>query len=102
MPPTLGVIFTIEVDGRPTVAFEARQLREAAELGKEKWFRADLTTLSSNGEPICGVGSKIRARVANEVERRQYREASQGAPTSDDILLVYLVDLDGRKVKDSK
>jgi len=28
----LGLIFTIEVDSKPTVAFEARQLREAAEL----------------------------------------------------------------------
>jgi hypothetical protein len=31
----LGLIFTIEVDGKPAVAFEARQLREAAELSKE-------------------------------------------------------------------
>jgi hypothetical protein len=57
MPSPLGLIFTIEVDGKPTVAFEARQLREAAELCQEEWLLADLGTLSSNGVPLCGVGS---------------------------------------------
>ena len=99
MPPALGLIFTIEVDGRPTVVFEARQLREAAELGKEEWFRDELTTLISNGEPICGIGSKIKARGATEIERGRYREACQDALVSDDLLLVYLVELDGLKVK---
>lgn len=94
MPPSLGLIFTVEVDGRPTVAFEAKQPREAAELSKEAWFRADLTTLNSNGEPICGIASKLRARIATETERAAYREAAQSAEASDDILLVYLVELD--------
>jgi hypothetical protein len=57
----LGLIFTIEVDGVPTVAFEARQLPEAAEHCKEEWLRADLSTLSSYGVPLCGIGSKLRA-----------------------------------------
>ena len=95
MPPPLGLIFTIEADGKPTVAFEARQLREAAELSKEEWLRDDLNALSSNGVPLCGMGSKLRARIANEPERLAYREAAQSAKASDDILLVYLVELDG-------
>jgi hypothetical protein len=95
MSPHLGLIFTIEVDGKPTVAFEARQLREAAELSKEEWLRADLNTLSSNGAPLCGIGSKLKARAASEPERQIYREAAEVAKASDDILLVYLVELDG-------
>ena len=35
----LGLIFTIEVDGRPTVAFEAKNLREASEFYSPVEFR---------------------------------------------------------------
>jgi hypothetical protein len=94
MPNPLGLIFTIEVAGRPTVSFEARQLREASELCQEEWFRSDLNALSSNGEPICKVGSKLKARIANENERARYREGAQEVKVSDEILMVYLIDLD--------
>ena len=47
------LVYTILVDGKPIVAFEASG-REAAELCKEEWFRAELSALNSNGEPICG------------------------------------------------
>jgi hypothetical protein len=94
MPKPVGLIFTIEVDGRPTVSFEARQLREASELCQEEWFRSDLNALSSNGEPICKVGSKLKARVANETERAKYRDGAQEVEVSDDIVMVYLIDLD--------
>jgi hypothetical protein len=95
MQKPLGLIFTIEVDGKPTLTFEARQLREAAELSKEEWLRADLNTLNSNGIPLCGIGSKLKARIATEPERQIYREAVKGAKESDDIVLAYLVELDG-------
>ena len=74
MPNPLGLIFTIEVDGKPTVSFEARQLREASELCQEAWFRSDLNALTSNGEPVCRIGAKLRARIANESERARYRD----------------------------
>jgi len=95
MRSPLGLIFTIEVDGKPVVSFEARQLREASELCTAQWLRKDLNTLSSNGVSLCGIGSKLRARTANEAEREIYRQAVKDAETSDDILLAYLVELDG-------
>ena len=94
MPNSLGLIFTIDVDGRPTVSFEARQLREASELCKEEWFRSDLNALTSNGEPVCRIGAKLKARIANEAERVKYREAAQEVGASDGIVMVYLVELD--------
>ena len=94
MPNPQGLIFTIDVDGRPTVSFEARQLREASELCKEEWFRSDLNALTSNGEPVCKLGAKLKARIADEGERAKYREASQEVGASDDIVMVYLVELD--------
>lgn len=90
-----GLTFTIEVDGKPAVAFEARKVREAAELSKEAWFRADLNAVNSNGVPVCGIGSKLRARIATEPEREIYRAAAEVTEASDDILLVYLIELDG-------
>lgn len=89
-----ALIYTILVDGKPIVALEAKG-REAAELCREEWFRADLCALSSNGEPICGIGSKLQARPAIEEERIRYQEASKEAEVSDEILFVYLVELDG-------
>jgi hypothetical protein len=93
MPNPL-LIFTIEVDGRPTVSFEARQLREAAELCQEEWFRSDLNALTSNGEPVCKLTAKLKARIANEAERTKYRARPQEGEVTDDILMVYLIDLD--------
>jgi len=100
MRSPFGLIFTIEVDGKPAVAFEARQLREASELSKEAWFRADLNAVNSNGVPLCGIGSKLRARIANEPEREIYRAAAEVTEAADDILLVYLVELDGIGTED--
>jgi hypothetical protein len=94
MVMALGLIFTIEVDGTPTVAFEARKLREAAELCAEEWLREDMRDLRSDGVPLCTVASKFRARTADVAERALYREGASAVRPSDDILLVYLVDLD--------
>jgi hypothetical protein len=57
-----GLVYTILVDGKPNVTLEASS-REAAELCKEEWFRAELSALNSNGEPICGT-RKLQARTA--------------------------------------
>jgi hypothetical protein len=96
----LGLIFTIEVDGKPMVAFEAGQLRKAVELSKEEWLREDLNALSSNGVPLCRIESKLKARLANEAEREIYRGAVKEAGASDEIVLAYLVELDGVETTD--
>jgi hypothetical protein len=90
----LPSVFTIAIDGKPTITFEASNLREAFELGQQDWLRADLTTLNSNGSPLCGPQSSLRARIATDRETAAYREGFAAAVSSDDILLVYLVDLD--------
>jgi hypothetical protein len=50
---------------------------------------------------LCGIGSKLRARTANEAEREIYRQAAKHAEVSDDILLAYLVELDGIGANDT-
>ena len=53
-----------------------------------------MKTLSSKGVPLCGIGSKLSARIANELEREIYRKAIKEAKPSDDIVFAYLVEVD--------
>lgn len=91
----LGLIFTIEVDGKATIAFEAKNLREATELCHDEWVRADLMALHSGGVPLCTSSSKLRARIAREEERERYQSAEHLVQASEDLVLTYLVPLDG-------
>ena len=88
-----ALIYTILAGDRPIVALEASG-REAGELCKEEWFRDELSALKSNGEPLYGTGTKLRARPAVEQELVKYDEASKKAQGTDEILFVYLVDID--------
>jgi hypothetical protein len=88
-----GVVFAMDVDGKATFAFEAKNFREAFELCKEDWVRDDLTTIKSNGIPLSSSTAKLTVRRADEAEIAIYRNASVQAQT-EDLVLAYLVDLD--------
>jgi hypothetical protein len=92
--PRKRLIYTVEVDGKPTFTF-AGHAREAAEICKEAWLRADLFELTSNGTPLCLPGSTLRARIANVSEMAIYQEAAKEAKASEDLLIAYLIELDG-------
>lgn len=87
-------IFALEIDGKPTIAFEAKNFREASELRNEEWLRADLSALKSNGVPLCTAAAKLKVRIANEIEAQLYREAERAVQASEDLVLAYLVELD--------
>ena len=56
-------IFTLDIGGRPTVAFEAKNLRDASQLSREQWFRDDVAQLESGGASLGWKGiaeDKIR------------------------------------------
>jgi hypothetical protein len=61
-------VFTLEVDGRPVLAFEASNFREANQLCKERWLRDDLMSLKSAGAPLGTDLSKLSVRSANPEE----------------------------------
>src|SRR4051794_35177983 len=88
-------VFTMEIDGKPTLAFGAKNHREAWELCRENWLREDLGVLKSNGIPLFNPAAKLTVRDANEVETQTYRDADRSVQASDDLVLAYLVDLDG-------
>jgi hypothetical protein len=91
----MASVFTIEIDGNPTLAFEAKNMTEARGLCKEQWLLEDLGALSSGGSALCGVGAKLAVRRATEGESHVYWEAERSVPASDDLVLAYLVELDG-------
>jgi hypothetical protein len=88
-----GLIYTILAGDKPIAALAANG-REASELCKEKWFREELSALKSKGEPLYGTGVRLRARPAVESELVRYQELSDKAKASDEVLFVYLVDID--------
>lgn len=89
----LGVVFAMDVDGKATFAFEARNFREASQLCKEGWVREDLAAITSNGIPLCSSTAKLAVRRADAAEIVIYRKAARQAQT-EDLVLAYLVDLD--------
>jgi hypothetical protein len=90
----LSGIFTIEIGGTATLAFEARNLREAHELCHEEWLKQDLLQAKSEGAALWDGTAKMRARIARPEECALFAEAKNSGQPSDGLTLVYLVELD--------
>jgi hypothetical protein len=89
-------IFTLDIGGKPTLAFEAKNLKESQQLCHEYWLRRDIADLTSNGTPLWDGKARLRARRSTEDEIAAYREVERdAAQPQDDLLLAYLVELDG-------
>jgi hypothetical protein len=91
----LPSIFTIEIGGKPTFVFEAKNLREAHELCHEQWLKIDLAEATCDGAPLWDGMAKMRARIALPHESALFAEAKNSGEPSDGLMLVYLVELDG-------
>jgi hypothetical protein len=66
-------VFTLLVDDRPMLSFEASTTKQAMEIRKEPWLLDDLTSQTSNGIPLCSATSKLigqarQCRRANHVQ----------------------------------
>ena len=94
MKAVFSRVFTLEVDGRPTLAFEASGTRDAQQLCKESWLRGDLTVLRSAGVPLCTAEFKLSVRPATAEEAIIFGQATDLAKPSDDMVLAYLIELD--------
>ena len=86
-------IWTLEIDGKPTLAFEARKYREADEICHQEWLRVELGQQKINDVPLCHADSDLRIRLARPDEMVLYRQAAEANKSSDDKL-VYLIELD--------
>jgi hypothetical protein len=87
-------IFTIEIDGRPTLALQAKRHKDAERLCEHDPLRTKLSTITSHGTPLCDAGATMKLRLATAEEAVLYRRATQSTEPSSDTNVVYLVDLD--------
>jgi len=86
-------IWTLEIDDKPTLAFEARKYREADEICHQEWLRVELGQQKINDVPLCRADSDLRIRLARPDEMVLYRQAAEADKSSNDKL-VYLIELD--------
>jgi hypothetical protein len=94
-PKSYAGVYTVEIGGTPIVSFEARNNREAQELAKEGWFLEDLKNLAAKGQPLWDGKAPVRARLASDDEAKRYRDIAAEAEETGDIVLAFLVTLDG-------
>jgi hypothetical protein len=86
-------IWTLEIDGKPNLAFEAKKYREADEICHQEWLRVELGQQKINDVPLCRADSDLRIRLARPAEMQLYRQAVEANKLSDNNL-VYLIELD--------
>jgi hypothetical protein len=82
-------IFTIELDGKPTLAFDAKRYSEAEAICGDEGLRAKLSLLKSGDVPLCGDNAILDVRLAHPDEAALYRQAAGASQSTDDLMLVY-------------
>jgi|EndMetStandDraft_9_1072997.scaffolds.fasta_scaffold179453_1 hypothetical protein len=87
-------VFTIEINGTPTVALQAKRYHEAEQFCEQDRLRADLSTSTSHGVPLCDTNAHMKVRLATLTEADRYRKAKKTNPQCDEFTVVYLLDLD--------
>lgn len=88
-------VFVLDIDHRPTLAFEAPDHEQAREICRDADLRADLVTLTSDGAPICAPNSTLVPRAAAPEEIAAFQHAVGQAPASDQPTMAFLVKIDG-------
>jgi hypothetical protein len=88
-------IFTLEIDGKPTLVFEAMELAEAREICLEVDLRYDLSELTSDGIPICAENATLSPRPAAQEEIAAFRRAVELAPPFEEPTMTFLIKIDG-------
>jgi hypothetical protein len=94
-PDRLLQIFTLEINGKPTLVFEVTGLAEAREMSLDADLRLDLSALSSDGVPIYTEGATLVSRPAAQAEVAAFKRAVELAPTSDEPTMAFLIKIDG-------
>ena len=91
-------VFTLEVDGKPTAAFSARNAGDAQDFSKQSWLRSNLTDHTSNGLPLSDTNAELTVRSANAEETEIFKQVASEARSSEETVLAYLVELDDRRL----
>lgn len=95
LPRPARPVFVLDIEGRPTLAFEARGAVEASEFCADADLRLDLSELTSNGSPLCTAQAELAVRPASEGEVAASQRAVLLAPPAEQPTMVLLVKVDG-------
>jgi hypothetical protein len=94
-------VFTVDVNGEPTLVFEASGFAEACEICLDTELKSDLSALTSAGVPICAKDAILNPRKAAPNEIAAFRRAVSLAPASDEPTMAFLIKIDGVIVVDA-
>lgn len=87
--------FTLEINGTPTLVFEAIGFEEASEICLDAELRLDLSGLKSDGVAVYTDGAMLVTRPALQAEIAAFERAVELAPTSDESTMTFLIKIDG-------
>ena len=88
-------VFVLDIDRKPTLAFEATGLAAAQEICRDADLWTDLAALTSDGVPVCGPNSALSLRIAVQEEIAAFQHAVERAPASDQPTMTFLIKIDG-------
>lgn len=98
MQPLPRKIFTLEIDGKPTLALEAHDIGFARGICALSDFRLDLSEITSGGVTVCPANSVFKVRSATKEEAAAFNRAISLAPRQDDFTFAFLIAVDGVSV----
>ena len=87
-------IFTLDINGRPTLALQAQNIEFARGMCAVPDFRLDLSEITSDGVPVCPADSVFGLRPATKKEKAAFNRAVGLAPAADDFTFVMLIKVD--------
>ena len=88
-------VFVLVIDDVPILAFQARSMSEALQLGREVWLLEDLKRLTNDRIPLWDGKAPIRTRSARPDEAARYRRGfADASRAGDELPLVFLVEID--------
>jgi hypothetical protein len=88
-------VFVLDIDRKPTLAFEASGLAAAQEICRDADLWTDLAALTSDGVAVCGPNSTLSLRIAAQEEIAAFRHAVERAPASGQPTMAFLIKIDG-------
>jgi hypothetical protein len=92
---TAAQVFVLEIDGKPTLVFDAPDADIAGAMCADDLLRTDLESMTTNGEAICAPHSRLAYRPASPREISAFEHAHLRAPASDEPTMVFLINVDG-------
>ena len=88
-------VYTLEIAGKPVLAFAAGNSREAQSLAREAWLCDDLQQMRSQGATLWDGKARLSVRLADDSEAGRYEQETKALPPDpDELAVVYLIDLD--------